>query len=89
MAIRAQVRDILRLIAMQAGVPVTAGICAGVVLTFALRRYIETLLFEIAPADPVTLLGAPLALFAASLLAIVRPARNAARLDPVRALRDG
>jgi putative ABC transport system permease protein len=88
MAIGAQVRDILRLIAMQGGIPVLAGLCAGVVLTLVLSRYMASLLFEIAPTDPVTMVAAPLALTAVSLLAVIRPALNAARIDPVTALRE-
>jgi predicted permease len=88
MAIGAQVRDILRLIARQAGIPVLAGIGAGLVLTLALSRYMASLLFEIAPTDPVTMVAAPLALAVVSILAVIRPALNAARIDPVTALRE-
>ncbi len=88
LAIGAQVRDILRLVVIEGGIPVIAGLCGGVALTFVLSRYIASLLFGIAPLDLFTIAGAPLALVAVSFLAIIKPAINAAKLDPVTALRE-
>ena len=48
---------------------------------------VRGLLYEVAPVDPVSLLGAPAVLLAVAVLAALRPALLAARIDPVEALR--
>jgi putative ABC transport system permease protein len=87
-AVGAQRSDIIRLLALQGGVPVVLGLGMGVSLTLALTRYLSSLLFEITPRDPWTTIGAPIALVAAGCLALIRPAIHATRIDPVSALRD-
>jgi putative ABC transport system permease protein len=88
MAIGARTRDIVRLVAIQGGVPLLAGVAAGLILTAGLTGYLKSLLFEVSPADPVTMIAAPAALVAAALAAMVKPALNAAAVDPMVALRD-
>ncbi len=65
-----------------------AGIAIGLAGSAALAKVIQSLLFELAPADPPTLAGASLALAAMVLLAALVPARRATRIAPVIALRD-
>lgn len=60
----------------------------GVVGAWALTRYLASLLFEVSPSDPLTLLGACLILGGIALLACLVPAWRAARADPTRALRN-
>ncbi len=51
-------------------------------------RYVRSLLFEVTPFDTRTLAGAVVVMFAVALGAAYVPARRAARLDPLRALRE-
>jgi putative ABC transport system permease protein len=65
----------------------TAGVAAGLVVAFAATRSLEALLFEIEPHDPVTFAAIAALLLAVALLACYLPARRAARIDPLTALR--
>ena len=64
-----------------------AGIVFGVAGAWALSRFIESLLFGVGSRDPLTFVGMPLFLAVVAFLASVLPARRAARIDPVEALR--
>jgi len=64
-----------------------AGIAIGVVAALALSRALRTLLFELSPTDPATFLAIVALLAAVSLLACWLPARRAAGVRPVEALR--
>jgi putative ABC transport system permease protein len=88
MAIGARTRDIVRLVAFQGGAPLLVGVAAGLILTVALTGYLKSLLFEISPGDPLTMIAAPVALVAAALAAMAKPALNAVAVDPMVALRD-
>jgi len=87
MALGAQKRDVLGLI-LHGGLRLTLlGVGIGLAGAFALTRYLSSLLFGIRPTDPVTFLGVALALTAVALLACWLPARRAAKVDPMEALR--
>jgi ABC-type antimicrobial peptide transport system permease subunit len=64
------------------------GIALGVAAAYALSRYLAGILYGVAPTDVVTYAGVALVLAAAAALASALPAASAARLDPVRALRN-
>jgi predicted permease len=64
-----------------------AGLALGLAAALAANRVLATLLFQVAPTDPATLAGVIALLSAAGLLAAWLPARRAARLDPMAALR--
>ena len=64
-----------------------AGIVLGLSGATALTQLLRSLLFGIGPTDPVTFAAAPLLLVSAALLACWLPARHAARVDPMDALR--
>jgi predicted permease len=64
------------------------GIALGVAAAWPLSRYLGAILYEIAPTDLATYAGVALLLGAAATLASAIPAGGAARLDPVRALRE-
>jgi predicted permease len=66
---------------------VGAGTVAGVLLALGLMGYTATLLYGLSPRDPVTLAGSALALVVIGVLAGLVPARRAANVDPLRALR--
>jgi ABC-type antimicrobial peptide transport system permease subunit len=63
------------------------GLMLGLIGAFALGRYLDTLLFEIEPADPVTLASVTLVLLTVALLAAVFPTARATRVDPIVVLR--
>jgi ABC-type antimicrobial peptide transport system permease subunit len=78
---------VLRLVLRQGLILAAAGVAVGVALAALGSTLLESLLFGVRGLDPLTFLGA-CALFAAvTLLATYIPARRAARIDPVTALR--
>ena len=79
--------DILRIVMMQAMIPVVAGLGAGIAGALALTRLVASLLFEVGARDPRTLILVPLILAAVALLACALPARRAMNADPMIALR--
>jgi ABC-type antimicrobial peptide transport system permease subunit len=79
--------DISRLLVGQIGRATAVGAVAGLLGAVLLSRFLQTLLFGIAPTDPVTLVVACLMLVALSLLAAWIPARRASHMDPLAALR--
>lgn len=86
-ALGAQGSDIASLIARWGGVPALAGLLAGFLASFALTRYLGSLLYGVTPNDPVTLGGVAIAMLAAAALAMVLPVRRASRVDPMTAMR--
>ena len=88
MAVGAGASDILRLIVRQGGVPVLAGLLIGLAGTIAMTRYLTSLLYGVPPGDPGTLIGVSVVLLASAAVAIAIPARRAARVDPMVALRE-
>jgi putative ABC transport system permease protein len=63
------------------------GIAAGLIGAAIGSRLLTSLLFEVEPSDPLTLIGVSLLLLAVTVLAAYIPARSATRIDPARALR--
>ena len=87
MAVGAQVADVQRLVLTEAGVLAVVGAALGVGSAVVLTRRIQALLFETSPLDPVVFVAVSMLLIGVCLLASWLPARRAARLDPVTALR--
>jgi putative ABC transport system permease protein len=87
MALGAERRDVLRLMARQALGVTLAGIVFGLAGAWALTRFLTSFLYGVRPTDAATLVVVPVALVAVSLLACYIPARRATRVDPMEALR--
>ena len=64
-----------------------AGAIVGGAIALGTSRLLATLLFQVAPTDPFSLVGAGAVLMIVVLLAAYVPARRATRIDPARALR--
>lgn len=79
--------DIVRLILREGLVVVAFGLIAGAAVAFGLAQYVESLLFGVAPADPLTFAAALLLIGSAASLGCLVPAVRAARIDPAAALR--
>jgi predicted permease len=87
MALGAQTRDVLRLILHQGMKPVVSGLAIGVLATFALGRLIAAQLYQVSAYNPALLGGATVLLALTAFIACLVPARRAALVDPVQALR--
>jgi putative ABC transport system permease protein len=87
MAIGARPGEILRMILGQGMALALLGVAFGLLGALWLTRLLQQLLFEVAPTDPLTYVGVALVLGLAALVACYVPARRAARVDPIIALR--
>lgn len=87
-ALGASASDTARLILGQGGRLVGLGLVAGLVCATALARVIESQLHDVSGVDPFAYLAAALVLTSAATLACALPARRAARVDPMVALRE-
>jgi putative ABC transport system permease protein len=87
LALGATRRDLRRLVLRSAALLTGLGVAAGLGGAVWLTRLLEAQLFEVAPADPLTLGVVSLALGAIAVGASYVPARRACRLDPMKALR--
>jgi predicted permease len=87
MALGAQSADVLLLVLRQGMALAAGGAALGVMLALLLGRVVSTLLFGVSGRDPLTLAGVTAALTLVALLACYIPARRAARVDPLVALR--
>jgi ABC-type antimicrobial peptide transport system permease subunit len=88
MALGADPVGVVRLVMARVGGLMIAGVVAGGAITWWASTYVATLLFGLGPRDPVTLIVAIAILGFAGALAGWLPARRAARIDPVRVLRE-
>jgi len=86
-ALGASSTNILRLVIQRGLMMVGIGLIIGILITLVCSRSIESLLYEVRGDDPVTLGVAVLVLSIAGLIACLLPARRAAKVDPIAALR--
>jgi putative ABC transport system permease protein len=86
-AIGASRPQIVGLIMRQAAWKIVAGSVVGLVSAVMLSRYIADLLYELSPTDPMAYASVSILLVAVALLASYLPARRAAGIDPILALR--
>jgi putative ABC transport system permease protein len=87
MALGARKRDVLALVIAQGMKLALIGVAAGVAVALALTRVMRTLLYEVKPTDPLTFAAVSALLVFVALVACWLPARRAARVDPMEALR--
>ncbi len=87
LALGAERGAVLRMVLRQALRPVAAGVAAAVPLALGTSSWLRSLLFGVSPQDPTTITIACLTLITAAVLAAYLPARRAANLDPLNALR--
>jgi ABC-type antimicrobial peptide transport system permease subunit len=87
-ALGARRSEIAALVLRNAFGVVGAGLAIGVVAAFATGRMLKTLLFDVSVTDPATYVLVLIALGLVALAAALAPARRAARVDPIVALRN-
>ena len=87
MALGAQRTDVFWLILREALWLVIIGVVVGLPLIFAVTRLAATLLYELSPTDPVSLVAAAMLMLVVAMLAGYLPSRRATRVDPIVALR--
>jgi hypothetical protein len=89
MAVGASPAGVIRLVLARVMLLVGGGILIGAIASWWLAKFIEAMLFGLAPRDPTTMTAAIAVLAAIGVLAGLLPARRAAGIDPARVLRDG
>jgi putative ABC transport system permease protein len=87
-ALGASPRDMLRMILRRAAWLTGIGVTTGILLAAAMARLSANLIFGVRPDDPVVFVSISTAIIAISLLVSWGPARRAASIDPMRALRN-
>jgi ABC-type antimicrobial peptide transport system permease subunit len=87
LALGAERNAVRRMVLRQALRPVVIAVASAVPLALLAGSWLRSLLFGVSPRDPITIGVACLALMTAAVLAAYLPARRAANLDPLTALR--
>jgi putative ABC transport system permease protein len=87
MAVGAQRGDVLRMVLRRGGVLAVIGIVLGIGAAAGLSRSLTAMLYGVAPLDPTTYVAVAILFAAVTLLASYVPARRAAKVDPMDAIR--
>ncbi len=88
MALGAERSKVVRMVLGETALMVAIGLALGVAVALAAARLVQSFLFDMKPTDPATLAGALVILALAGVFAGYLPARRAARMDPMVALRE-
>jgi predicted permease len=86
-ALGADPQNILRMVITRGVKLALIGVAIGLVASFALTRFLSSLLYNTSPTDPLTFSAVAVALIAVAVAASATPARRAMHIDPIRALR--
>jgi predicted permease len=86
-ALGAEPQKILRMVITRGVKLALIGVAIGLVASFALTRFLSSLLYDTSPTDPLTFAVVAVALIAVAIAASATPARRAMQIDPIRALR--
>jgi len=86
-ALGATANDILVMVIVRSGILAGLGAAAGMAAALIAERPLHAMLYGVSPSDPVTYLTVPLVFAAVALIASAGPARKAARVSPIAALR--
>lgn len=87
MALGARGQDVLTLVLRHGAMLTMMGIGVGVAGVLALNRLLSQFLFGVSATDPLTITAVSTLLAGVAVLAVIVPARRAARIDPIAALR--
>jgi len=87
MALGAKPGEVVRMILREGLIMTLSGVALGFLLALGIGRLFSSMLYQVSPVDPVVFTLAPCVLLAASLLACWLPARRAASIEPMQALR--
>ncbi len=88
LALGAQRFDILKIVLSRAAILLLVGLGAGIAISYATGRFLQSYTYKVHPGDPVTLLAACLLFLICGLLAAYLPARRAAMTEPIEILRE-
>jgi putative ABC transport system permease protein len=88
MPLGGQLRQVRHLILRQGMMLAGSGLILGLAVVFVLARFLTSMLYGVSPSDPVTFVGVSFLLAMVALLACYLPARRAARIDPMIAIRE-
>jgi putative ABC transport system permease protein len=87
LALGALPRNVLGIVLLGGARLTLAGLGVGLVLALVVTRLMSSLLYEVSPQDPLTIVGVALLLSVVALVASWQPARRATQVDPMVALR--
>ncbi len=88
LALGAEPGQVRRMVVTQGAKVVGAGVAVGLAVAFVSAKVLESLLFQVAPADAATYAAMSASMLAVGLLASYMPARRASNVDPIESLRD-
>jgi ABC-type antimicrobial peptide transport system permease subunit len=87
MALGASRAQVLGMVLRESLWVLVAGLAVGIPLTFFAARPLKSMLYQMSPLDPISFVVAIAAMIAVSVCAVLLPARRAASIDPMQALR--
>jgi putative ABC transport system permease protein len=88
MALGATRRSVAQLILRQGSIVIGSGLAIGLLLAFVTGRWVTSFLYQVKPLDILTYVSVALGLSAIGLMAALLPARKAASIEPMQALRE-